>query len=360
MRGAHVQGTFTTMPDLAVKPIVLSMGEPAGIGPDLIAMLSRNRAGLALPPIIVTGDHAMLAGRSRQSGGDVGALVRCTGADEAIAAAGQPDKLPILESAACASQVIPGQPDPANAPAVISAIDAGLSLIRDGQASALVTNPIQKETLYATGFAFPGHTEYLAKQAAEIFGARCRPVMMIHTPDLCTVPVTIHVPLRAVPEALTTELIAETCRITARDLARRFGIAKPRLAVAGLNPHAGEGGTIGTEDSEIIAPAVSRLAADGIDIGGPFPADTMFHAAARERYDVAICMYHDQALIPAKTLGFDVGVNATLGLPFIRTSPDHGTALDIAGSGKARPDSLFAAMKLAADMARASRDPQPR
>ncbi|MEM8877325.1 MAG: 4-hydroxythreonine-4-phosphate dehydrogenase PdxA [Pseudomonadota bacterium] len=339
------------MPNLTLKPIVLSMGEPAGIGPDLISMLSRTEAAAKLPSIIVTGDHAVISARSNELTGSSDSFVKCASATEALEVVGQPSKLPILEASCCVSKVIAGQPDPANAPVVIGAIDLGLQMIRDGQASALVTNPIQKETLYAADFAFPGHTEYLAEQATRIFEQSCRPVMMIHTPDLRTIPITIHIPLREVPTTLTTTLIIETCRVAARDLADRFGIGKPRLAVAGLNPHAGEGGTIGTEDQDIIAPAVSQLLTEGVDIRGPLPADTMFHAVARRRYDVAICMYHDQALIPAKALGFDVGVNATLGLPFIRTSPDHGTGLDIAGTGKARPDSLFAAIRLASDMA---------
>jgi 4-hydroxythreonine-4-phosphate dehydrogenase len=331
-------------------PVVLSMGEPAGVGPDLIAALSHEGRYRGLPSIIVAGDHAVVSARFAQLGASPEELIKCDTAEEALSIAAARSGLPLLQATACAAPVMAGNPDPGNAPAVIAAIDMGLDLIREGQASALVTNPIQKQTLYASGFAFPGHTEYLAARGSSLFGVDCSPVMMIHTPDLRTVPVTIHIPLSAVPGTLTTSLIADTCRITARDLVQRFGIPNPRLAVAGLNPHAGEGGTIGSEDDEIVAPAVAELVAEGLDVTGPHPADTMFHAAARKTYDAAICMYHDQALIPAKTLAFDVGVNATLGLPFIRTSPDHGTALDIAGSGKARPDSLIAAIKLASDL----------
>jgi 4-hydroxythreonine-4-phosphate dehydrogenase len=211
-----------------------------------------------------------------------------------------------------------------------------------------VTNPVAKAVLYRTGFAEPGHTEFLAKLAQEHTGRAVHPVMMLWSPELAVVPVTIHLPVRDVPRVLTTELIVETGRIVARDLRERFGIARPRLALAGLNPHAGEDGALGTEDGEIVAPAVLALRDDGIDARGPLPGDTMFHAAARATYDAALAMYHDQALIPIKTLAFDHAVNVTLGLPFVRTSPDHGTAFDIAGTGRASPASLVAALKLAA------------
>ena len=226
-----------------------------------------------------------------------------------------------------------------------------MELTRAGRTAAVVTCPIAKSILYSAGFRFPGHTEYLADLAADADGKAPLPVMMIASPLLRTVPVTIHIPLIRIAEDLTEELIVETCRITARDLTARFGIAAPRLAVSGLNPHAGEGGALGKEDDAIVRPAIERLRAEGIDAFGPLPADTMFHAAARATYDVAICMYHDQALIPAKTLAFDDGVNVTLGLPFIRTSPDHGTAFSIASTGKAKPDSLVAALRMAAEMA---------
>jgi 4-hydroxythreonine-4-phosphate dehydrogenase len=215
----------------------------------------------------------------------------------------------------------------------------------------VVTNPVAKNVLYRSGFPEPGHTEFLGKLAAEITGVASRPVMMLWAPELAVVPVTIHLPLVDVPQQLDLDLIVETGRIVARDLTARFRIAHPRLAVAGLNPHAGENGALGAEDHAIVAPAIARLRAEGIDARGPLPADTMFHAAARAGYDAALCMYHDQALIPIKTLAFDHAVNVTLGLPFVRTSPDHGTAFDIAGTGRADPSSLIAAIKLAARLA---------
>ncbi len=217
----------------------------------------------------------------------------------------------------------------------------------------MVTNPVAKNVLYRSGFAEPGHTEFLARLAEEASGRKMQPVMMLWSPELAVVPVTIHLPLRKVPAQLSFDLVAETGRIVARDLERRFEIAQPRLAVAGLNPHAGEDGALGDEDLTIVKPAVEALRAEGIDARGPLPADTMFNAAARARYDVALCMYHDQALIPIKTLAFDHAVNVTLGLPFVRTSPDHGTAFDIAGSGRGDPSSLLAALRLAARLAAA-------
>jgi 4-hydroxythreonine-4-phosphate dehydrogenase len=224
-----------------------------------------------------------------------------------------------------------------------------------GSAAAVVTNPIAKSVLYAAGFTHPGHTEYLAELAErhQPSAVPALPVMLLWSPELSVVPVTIHLPLREVLNVLNTDLIVQTARIVTRDLTSRFGIERPRLALSGLNPHAGEDGTLGLEDRDIIAPAVALLQAEGIAARGPLPADTMFHAAARRTYDCALCMYHDQALIPAKTLAFDHAVNVTLGLPFIRTSPDHGTAFDIAGSGRADPSSLIAALKLAAQMASA-------
>jgi 4-hydroxythreonine-4-phosphate dehydrogenase len=237
---------------------------------------------------------------------------------------------------------------------VIAAIEAATAAVAAGHASAIVTAPISKETLYATGFPFPGHTEFLAELAARHRpGQTFHPVMMLACDQLRVVPLTIHIPLQDVPGRITADLLTSTARILAADLTRYFGLARPRIAIAGLNPHAGEGGTIGREEVEVIAPAIARLRGEGLDIAGPLSADTMFHAAARARYDAAICMYHDQAHLPIKTLAFDEGVNVTLGLPFVRTSPDHGTAFDIAGTGKARPDSFIAALRLAAKMAAA-------
>jgi 4-hydroxythreonine-4-phosphate dehydrogenase len=245
-----------------------------------------------------------------------------------------------------------GVPDPANAQAVIEAIARAVGDVRAGLAAAVVTNPINKKVLYDAGFRHPGHTEFLGTMSAAWTGQPGTPVMMMASPELKAVPVTIHIPVRDVVGMLTERLIVETGRIVANSLKRRFAIPNPRIAVAGLNPHAGESGSIGDEDERIVRPAVKALQAEGIAARGPLPADTMFHAAARETYDAALCMYHDQALIPSKTLAFDHGVNVTLGLAFVRTSPDHGTALDIAGSGRADPSSLAAALRLAAQLRR--------
>jgi 4-hydroxythreonine-4-phosphate dehydrogenase len=242
----------------------------------------------------------------------------------------------------------PGKPDASSAPAAIASIRRAVTDVLAGSAAAIVTNPVAKNVLYRSGFAEPGHTEFLSRLVQEATGKITKPVMMLWSPELAVVPVTIHLPLRDVVTQLTSELVTETGRITARDLTARFGILRPRIAVAGLNPHAGEEGALGEEDRSIVAPAVKRLQDEGIDAVGPLPADTLFHERARAAYDVALCMYHDQALIPIKTLAFEHAVNVTLGLPFVRTSPDHGTAFDIAGKGTADPSSLMAALMLAA------------
>jgi 4-hydroxythreonine-4-phosphate dehydrogenase len=327
-------------------PLALTQGDPAGIGPDLalMAWLARDREGLA--PFVYIGALDVLENRAAQ----LGLSVPIIETDIDAAAGLFAENLPVLSTGQM-PHVVAGKPDSASAAQTIGAIELAVSLTMAGRTSATVTNPIAKSVLYAAGFGFPGHTEFLADLASRATGTTVMPVMMIAGPELRTVPVTIHIPLRDVPEALTEQLVYDTCRITAMDLKSRFGIANPRLAVSGLNPHAGENGTLGTEDDAIVAPAIERLRAEGICAFGPLPADTMFHKAARETYDVAICMYHDQALIPAKALGFDDGVNVTLGLPFIRTSPDHGTAFSLAGTGKARPSSLIAALRMAADMA---------
>src|SRR5207253_5765921 len=241
----------------------------------------------------------------------------------------------------------PGRPDPADAPLVIGAIDAAVADVRGGRAAAVVTNPINKDALYRAGFRHPGHTEYLA----ELAGAGGGAVMMLASPQLRVVPVTVHLALREAVAQLSGAAIVHAGWLTHEALVRDFGIAAPVIACAGLNPHAGEAGALGGEDIDIIMPAIAELRAAGIDVRGPLAADTMFHAAARSGYDAALCMYHDQALIPVKTIDFDGAVNVTLGLPFIRTSPDHGTAFDIAGQGVARPDSLIAALRLAPAMA---------
>ena len=330
--------------------LALSIGDPAGIGPDIALAAFSARKSLNLHPFIMIADPAQIAARAKLLGISV-QIEECT-ADKANAVFG--DTLPIFPLTNRHVEN-PGVPLPENAAGTIEAIDKAVSLTMAGKTSAVVTCPISKKPLYDAGFRFPGHTEYLAHLSADGASAAPLPVMMLAGPQLRTIPVTIHIPLKDVPAALTTELIIKTGEITARDLQSRFGIENPRLAIAGLNPHAGEGGALGGEDDAVIRPAVDHLKAKGINAFGPLPADTMFHAAARETYDVALCMYHDQALIPAKALGFDDAVNVTLGLPFIRTSPDHGTAFGIAGTGKARPDSLIAALRMAAAMAERSK-----
>jgi 4-hydroxythreonine-4-phosphate dehydrogenase len=322
--------------------LALTSGDPNGIGPEIAAEAWLRRQESSVPAFYLLGDPGLLAARARQAGHDVPVVeVEPGDAERAFA-----DALPVvpLENA---FRDEAGAADPGNAPGIIEAIERGVADVLQGRADAVVTCPIAKKSLYEAGFGFPGHTEFLAHLAAQATGRQATPIMMLAGPDLRTVPVTIHIPLADVPGALTMEMIVEAGRITARDLARRFGIAEPRLAISGLNPHAGEGGTIGAEEDLVVRPAIEVLRGEGIDAFGPLPADTMFHPAARARYDAALCMYHDQALIPAKALAFDHAVNVTLGLPFIRTSPDHGTAFEIAGKGVARPDSLIAALKLA-------------
>ncbi len=328
------------------KPLALTLGEPAGIGPDITieAWLARETADV--PPFVFVGDSGILARRAQKLGRTI--RTKVTSAAEATAAFA--DALPCLEDVPDVAGM-PGAIDIADSQAVIGSIRRAALLVRDGVASAVVTNPIQKKALNTAGFPFPGHTEFLGALAGELFGVESSPVMMLVGPDLRVVPVTIHIPLAEVPRALTTELIVKTGETVAGDLRRRFGVANPRLAVAGLNPHAGEEGMLGREDDAVVRPAVEALRRSGIEATGPLPADTMFHPEARRSYDAALCMYHDQALIPVKTLAFDEAVNVTLGLPFVRTSPDHGTALSLAGSGKARATSLIAALKLAARLA---------
>jgi 4-hydroxythreonine-4-phosphate dehydrogenase len=331
---------------LPARPLALTQGDPAGIGPELTLRAWLERRERALPAFACIGDPDHLASVARRLGWTVPLRAcRWGDVDTVFAAA-----LPVIPLESGAGAAVPGQPDPATGAGTISSIDRAVAAVRAGEAAAVVTNPIAKSVLYSAGFKHPGHTEYLAHLAARD-GVAPRPVMMLWCEELAVIPVTIHEPLRRVPDLLTTELIVETGRIVASELRSRFGIAAPRLAISGLNPHAGENGTMGHEDAGVVAPAIAQLQAEGIDARGPYPADTMFHARARAGYDAALAMYHDQALIPIKTIAFDDGVNVTLGLPFIRTSPDHGTAFDIAGKGIARPDSLCAALKLAARMA---------
>ena len=316
--------------------IALSCGEPAGIGPEIAASawaLLRGRV-----PFFVIGDPAHLP---------EGVPVAVIDTPEDAVRVGA-DALPVLAHPFAGPRT-PGVPQAAQARGVIEVIARGVELVQAGHASALCTAPIHKQALQeGAGFGFPGHTEYLAHLAGGV-----RVAMMLAGPSLLVVPATIHIPLAEVPGALTPDCVEEAIRITHAALIRDFAIPAPRLAVAGLNPHAGEGGRMGAEEIEVIAPVLGRLRAEGMEIAGPMSADTMFHAAARARYDAAIAMYHDQALIPIKTLDFDRGVNVTLGLPFVRTSPDHGTAFDIAGQGLADPTSLIAALEMAEGLARA-------
>lgn len=311
------------------------MGEPAGIGGEIAAgaWAALRQSG---PAFFFLGDAGLLP-----SGTPARRI-----AHPAEARTIFPGALPVLHRP-LARAARPGQPDPVNAPMVIAAIEEAVALVRRGGASAVVTNPIQKSVLTAAGFRHPGHTEFLAELAP---GAG-PPVMLLAAAGLRTVPVTIHQSLRSAIEDLSVELITRIGATAAAGLRQDFGIAAPRLAVAGLNPHAGEDGTMGTEDRDIVAPAIARLRAAGIDARGPFPADTLFTPQARAGYDVALCQYHDQALIPVKTLDMAGGVNVTLGLSIVRTSPDHGTALNIAGQGRADPGSLIAALRLAEELA---------
>jgi 4-hydroxythreonine-4-phosphate dehydrogenase len=331
-----------------VQPLALTLGEPAGIGPDLTLAVWHRRVELDIPPFYIVADPAFLQRRAGRLGLDVPiANVRPDQAVAAFSAA-----LPVV-GLDIKVNTEPGRPDRSSAPAAIASIRRAVADVLCGSAAAVVTNPVAKDVLYKSGFAEPGHTEFLAKLVQEATGASLRPVMLLWSPELAVVPVTIHLPLREIFQQLSTGLIVETGRIVAADLRARFRLSRPRLAIAGLNPHAGENGTLGEEDRAIVAPAVAQLAAVGIDARGPLPADSLFHESARATYDAALCMYHDQALIPIKTLAFDHAVNVTLGLPFVRTSPDHGTAFDIAGTGTADPSSLVAALRLAARLASA-------
>ena len=322
-------------------PLALSMGEPAGVGPEIIA-----RAWATLrangPAFVVIGDAALL----RAQGQPVEAVLSATDASAIFGRA-----IPVLDNPLPAG-VTPGRPEPANAGAVADWIEQAVNLALSGEASGVVTAPIAKAPLYAAGFRFPGHTEFIAELTADVpFAGTRGPVMMLTARDLRACLVTIHAPLAAVPELVTAERVCRTARVVHEAMRRDFGIATPRLALAALNPHAGESGSIGLEEIEVLIPAAKALRAEGIDISDPRPADTLFHDEARATYDAVLCLYHDQALIPVKTLDFWGGVNTTLGLPVIRTSPDHGTGFDIAGKSVARADSLIAAIRLAGTMA---------
>ena len=318
-----------------IAPIALTCGEPAGVGPEI--SIAARQALQGQIPFFWIGDprHLPSSTEYEEISAQQGAL------DE------DPNVLPVLPHVFPAPSQ-PGVLNPSNAQAVIDVIILGVELVQSGAASALCTNPIHKKVLHnGARFLFPGHTEFLSHLAGDVPA-----VMMLASQTLKVVPTTIHIALQDVPSALSADLLRQTIEITRDALIRDFGIPKPRIAVSGLNPHAGEGGAIGSEEVAFIGPLLASMRADGVEIAGPKSADTMFHASARHAYDAAVTMYHDQALIPIKTLAFDEGVNVTLGLPFVRTSPDHGTALDIAGQGSANPSSLIEALKLAHYMAK--------
>jgi 4-hydroxythreonine-4-phosphate dehydrogenase len=316
------------------------MGDPAGVGPDITLASWQARKEHALPAFVVYGDVEALQDRARTLGLNVPVASIASPSEASTVFA---DALPVCHLAAPAGDVDA---------MIVAAIESATAAVVAGEALALVTNPIAKRSLGGLQLDYPGHTAFLGKLAARHYpGAQFRPTMMLAADELKVVPATVHIPLSAVAATLSTALLGDTLRITAAALARDFGIPNPRIAVAGLNPHAGEGGLIGTEETRIIAPAIAELRTAGVAVSGPHSADTLFYAQARTTYDAAVAMYHDQALIPFKTLAFDRGVNVTLGLPFVRTSPDHGTAFALAGTGKARPFSFISALKLAARLA---------
>lgn len=325
--------------DGVIPPLAVSMGDPAGIGPEIIAKAWAARDEHGLPPFVAVGDDRAIA---RVWNGPITVVQ-----DIRSAAAAFPDALPVL-SVEDAGEITPGHPDVEGARCALHALELAVGLVRSNAASALVTGPVSKAQLYQIGFTHPGQTEFVAERCG-IAGANA--VMMLAGPSLRVVPMTTHVPLAQVPGLITVDLVLAKARATARGLFRNFGIAEPRLAVAGLNPHAGESGAIGREEIDAIEPAIAQLQAEGIDITGPLAADTLFHPRARARYDAVLCCYHDQALVPLKTLHFDEGVNITLGLPIVRTSPDHGTAFGIAGMDAAEPGAMIAAIRMASEAA---------
>jgi 4-hydroxythreonine-4-phosphate dehydrogenase len=324
----------------APAPLAVALGDPAGVGPEIVAKSWQRREAVGLPPFFAVGDcdaiEAVWDGPVRPI------------ADPAEAPETFRHALPVIRVGGGHS-IAPGSPDLDGARTTLDSLEMAVGLTRGGAASGLVTGPVSKAQLYAIGFAHPGQTEFVAERCG--VASECVAMMLVG-PDLRTVPVTVHLPLRDVSDALTADRIVAKARATIRGLQKQFGIEQPRIAVAGLNPHAGEDGALGREDIEVIAPAIERLRAEGFDVSGPFPADTMFHERARARYDAALCMYHDQALVPLKTLYFDEGVNMTLGLPIVRTSPDHGTAFNIAGKDQANPGAMIAALKIAEASAR--------
>jgi 4-hydroxythreonine-4-phosphate dehydrogenase len=339
-----------------IVPLALSQGDPSGIGPELtLKAWLKTHEDQGAPPFVAVADPYHLAAVALNLGLKVPVKI-VAGAE---AASVFRHALPVIALKHSVAGKL-GTPDVRDAAGTIASIETCVRLVRAGEASAIVTNPIAKELFYRASFRYPGHTEFLAELAERYFGVSARPVMLIWSPKFAVIPATIHVPLARVPALLTRELLVETGFIAARELASRFGIKKPRLAFTGLNPHAGEGGTMGREEIEVISPALADLAAAGVTVSGPHAADTLFRASARKRYDVVIAMYHDQALIPVKTIAFDSAVNVTLGLPLIRTSPDHGTAFDIAGKGIADPASLIASLRLAGKLAQRASSIQAR
>ncbi len=330
-------------------PLALTRGDPSGIGIEIaLKAWLATREDPAADPFFLVADLALCRAVARA----LDLPVRLEVAEPREAGALFADALPLVALPGIETVGRPGVPDAADAPGTIAAMRTAVELVAAGEAAAVVTNPVSKEILHRVGYPHPGQTEFMGALAAELFGAPGRAVMLLWSPALAVVPATIHVPIANVPALVTQALICETVRVVARDFTVRFGLPRPRIAVTGLNPHAGEGGDMGREEIETIAPALRRLAEEGYAVTGPHPADTLFHAAARDRYDVVVTMYHDQALIPIKTLAFDSAVNVTLGLPFVRTSPDHGTAFDIAGHGVADASSLIAALRLAGRLAR--------
>ncbi len=329
--------------NVEARPIAVTMGEPAGIGGEITLKAWRTREASGLPPYFVVDDAARLRRIAAQLEWDI-PVVEIEKPEDAIDAFG--NALPVVPLEVPAS-VVPGCPQPETSAAVVSSIERAVEYVKSGKAAAVVTNPIQKKALYDCGFRYPGHTEFLATLA----DGPAHPVMMLACEQLRVVPVTVHQPLREAIESLCSESIVETVRATVRALRQDFAIDRPHVMIAALNPHAGEEGAMGREEIDIIAPAVEGLKQAGYSVTGPTPADTLFHDRARTAYDAAVCMYHDQALIPLKTIDFSSGVNITLGLPFVRTSPDHGTALEIAGTGVADEASIVAALKIAARIA---------
>lgn len=321
------------------RPIAVSMGDPAGIGPEIIAKAWAARDVHALAPFFAIGDARAIERVWH------GPVVRIDTPDHAASAFA--DALPVM-TVADAGEIVPGHPDVEGARCALQSLELAMGLTQAGAACALVTGPVSKSQLYSIGFHYPGQTEFVSDRCGI---AHANTVMMLAGPTLRVVPITTHVPLSAVRGLLTVDLILAKARVTVRGLTRNFGIERPRLAFAGLNPHAGEGGALGMEEIEVMEPAIAILREEGIDAIGPLAADTMFHARARATYDAALCAYHDQALIPLKTLHFDEGVNMTLGLPIVRTSPDHGTAFAIAGTNSAEPGAMIAAIRMAAQAA---------